>query len=53
MITIFIMSGKSATPGLFKIKIFRNKGYDVIILNYDVINKILSLDSNFIVDLVM
>ena len=35
MVIIFIMSGKSATPGLLKIKIFRNKGYDVIILDYE------------------
>ena len=42
-----------ATLGLFKIKVFRNKGYDTIIFIYDVINKSLPRDSNFIVDVVM
>ena len=53
MVTIFMISAKLATPGFLKIKIFQNKGYDVIILDYDVINKILSRDSNYIVDVVM
>ena len=53
MVTILVMSAKMATLGLLKIKVFRNKGYDVIISVYDVINKNLSRDSNFIVDLVM
>ena len=53
MVTILMMSAKMATLGLLKIKVFRNKGYDVIISVYDVINKNLSCDSNFIVDLVM
>ena len=48
-----MMSAKLATPGLLKIKIFQNKGYDVIIPDYDVTNKILSRDSNYIVDVVM
>ena len=48
-----MMTAKLATPGLLKIKIFRNKGYDVTILDYDVTNKILSRDSNYIVDVVM
>ena len=42
-----------ATPGLLKIKIFWKKSYDVIINVYDVTNKILSSDSNYIVDAVM
>ena len=37
-----------ATLGLLKIKVFRNKAYDVIISVYGVIN-----DSSFIVDVVM
>ena len=41
-----------AILGLLKIKVFRNKGYDVISFVYDVINN-LSRDSNFIVDLVI
>ena len=39
MVTIFMVSAKLATLGLLKIKIFRNKGYDVIIPDYDVIKK--------------
>ena len=53
MVTILMMSAKMATLGLLKIKVFRNKGYDVIISVYDVINKNLSRDSNCIVDVVM
>ena len=47
------MSAKMATLGLLKIKVFRNKGYDVITSVYDVVNKNLSRDLNFIVDVVM
>ena len=46
MVTILMMSDKLATPGLLKIKIFRNKGCDVIIPDYNVTSKILSRDSN-------
>ena len=53
MVTILMMSAKLATPGLLKIKTFRSKSYDVIILDYDVTNKNLSRDSNYIVDVVM
>ena len=42
-----------ASPGLLKIEIFQNKGYDVIIPDYDVTNEILSRDSNYVVDAVM
>ena len=48
-----MMSAKMATPGLLKITVFWNKGYDVIIPVDDVTNKILSRDSNYIVDVVM
>ena len=41
------------TLGLLKIKLFWNKGFDLIISVYDVTNKILSRDSNYIVDVVM
>ena len=47
------MSPKMATPGLLKMKVFWNKGYDVIIYVHDMTNKILSCDSNFIVDVIM
>ena len=45
------MPAKVATPDLLKITVFWNKGYDVIISVDDVTNKILSGDSNYIVDL--
>ena len=47
------MSAKITTPGILKIRAFWNKGYDVIIFVYDVTNKILSRDSNYIIDVVM
>ena len=53
MLTILMMSAKLATPGLLKIKILHNKGYDVIIPDYNVTNKILLRDSNYIVDIAM
>ena len=40
MVTILMMLAKMATLGLLNIKVFRNKGYDVAISLYDVINKI-------------
>ena len=46
MVAILIMSAKMATLDLLKIKVFWNKGYDVIIFVYDVTNIILSRDSN-------
>ena len=48
-----MMSAKMATPGLLKITVFWNKGYDVIIHVDDVTNKILSHDSNYIIDVLM
>ena len=53
MVAISMMSTKMATLGLFKIKVFWKKGYDVIIFVYDVINKNLSSDSNYVIDVVM
>ena len=50
---ILMMSRKIATPGLLKVKLFRNKGFDVIISIHVVPNKILSGDSNYTVDVVM
>ena len=47
------MSAKLATLGLFKIKAPWNKEYDVIISVHDVTKNILSLDSNYIVDVIM
>ena len=39
-------SVKMAAPGLLKVKVFWNKGYDVIIPVNDVTNKTLSRNSN-------
>ena len=46
-------SAKLATPDLLKIKVFSNANYDIITSVHDVTNKILSFDSNYIVDVVM
>ena len=48
-----MMSAKITTLSFLRIKVFRNKGYDIIIYVYDVITKNLSRGSNFIVDVVM
>ena len=48
-----MMSANMATPDLLKITVFWKKGYDVIIPVDDVINKNLSRDSNYIVDVFM
>ena len=47
------MSAKTATPGILKVNAFWNKGYDVMTFAHDITNKILSRDSNYIVDVVM
>ena len=53
MAEFLMMPAKLATLGLLKIKVFFNKDYDVITPVCDVIKKILSHDSNYIVDVVM
>ena len=53
MVRILMMSGKMATLGLPKIKVFWNNGYNLIVSVYDVTNKNLSRNSNYIVDVVM
>ena len=53
MVTALMMSAKITTKNLLKIGVFRKKGYDVIIFVYDVTNKILSRDSNDVIDFVM
>ena len=48
-----MMSAKLPTLGLLKIKLFQNKGYDVIISVDDVtntMNQIISRESNYILD---
>ena len=53
MVKILMMSAKMATPAILKIKLFWNKDYYVIYSVYDVTNKILSHESNYIADVVM
>ena len=53
MVPNLMMSAKMATPGLCKIMVFWNEGYDVITFGHDVINKFLSRDSNHIIDVVI
>ena len=53
MLTILMMSAKLATPALLKRKKFQNKGYDAIILDFDITKEILSCNSNYTVDEVM
>ena len=48
MVEFLMMLTKLAPLSLLKIKVFWNKGYDAIILVYNVANKILSHDSNCI-----
>ena len=52
MVDFFIMPAKLAALDLLKIKIFWNKGHNVIIYVYDV-TKILSRELNYIVEVVM
>ena len=42
-----------ATPGLLKITLFWNKGYDIIISVHGLTKKILSGDSNYMVDVLI
>ena len=53
MVTILMMLANLATLGLLKIKVFWNKGYDIIIFVHDVTNKMLSRDSSYNVHVVM
>ena len=53
LVIILIMSTKMATPGLLKTTVIWNKSYDVTVPVDDVTNKILSRDSNYIVDVLM
>ena len=45
-----MLSAKMASQGLLKIKLFWNKGHYVKIFVHDVTDKILSQDSNYILD---
>ena len=53
MVAVLMMSAKMDTLDLFKINIFSNKRYGVITSVYDIINKNLSPDSNYIMNFFM
>ena len=53
MVAILMMIAKLVTLDILSLTLFRNKGYDVIPYVHVVTNKILSRDSNYIVDMVM
>ena len=53
MIAILMITAKLANLGLLKVKLFRNKGYDVIIFVHNVTIKISSRDLNYIADVVI
>ena len=50
MVTILMVPAKMAIPGLLKIRVFWEKGFDVII---SVTNKFLSRDLSYIMDVIM
>ena len=52
MVEFLMVPAKLATLGLLKTEVFRNKGYNVKTV-CNVTNKILSHNSNYIVDVVM
>ena len=53
MVTTLMMSAKMANLGLLKTEVLWNKGYDVIIYVFHVTNKILSSESNYVVNAVI
>ena len=53
MVVVSMMSVKLATLGCLKIKVFRKKGYDVIVSVHIVTSKVYLCDSNCIGDVVM
>ena len=53
MVAVLMMSAKLTNLGLLKIKVFSNKPYDLIVFVHDVINQILSCESNYLADVVI
>ena len=51
-VAILMIPAKLVTLGLLKIRVFFNKGYDVIVSVHDVTNDILPRESYYIVDVV-
>ena len=52
MINILMISAELGTPDLLKLKVFWNENYDLKTSVYDVSNKVLTCESNYIVDVV-
>ena len=50
---MLMISAKLATLGFLKVKTFWSKRYDVIISVYDVTDRVLSRDSDYMVDVIM
>ena len=48
-----MMLAKLSNPGLIKINVFQNMGYDAISPDYEVTNKVLSCKPNDFVDVVL
>ena len=53
MVAILMMSVKLATAALIKIQVFWNKSYGVASFVHDIINKTLSCDLNYFVDVML
>ena len=53
MTAIFTIPAKLAASSLNEINVFCNKSYDVVNSVHDITSKILSSDSNFVVDVIM
>ena len=53
MVAILMMSGKLASLGLLKVKLFWSKGYGFIIFAHEVTKQIFTPGSNYIADVVM
>ena len=53
MFPILMISGKLSTARLLKVKMFSGKDYDFIIYVHGVVNKVLSCESSYFVDVVM
>ena len=53
MVEILMMSVKLGPPDVLKITVFWKMGYDVIMSVRDVTNEILSIDSNYVVHVIM
>ena len=53
MAAILMMPSQLVALGLLKMKVFWNKGYNVIIFIYEASNKVLSRDANSTLDVII